>query len=623
MPARLQLIARTGHPDFLDLPWDEPLAEWESERLVEVVRGIHRHVVRFVEYESPSGPALYALKELPAPIARREYGLLRSLAAEEMPVVEAVGVVTERGEDLEAILITRHLDYSLPFRTLFARGSVPDLRRRLLDAGAELLVRLHLGGFFWGDCSLSNTLFRRDAGALAAYLVDAETGEMHPSLSDGQRAHDLMIAEDNVAGELADVEAELGREGELAPEETAAELVTRYESLWNELTREESFGDDTRYKIDDRLHRLNELGFDVDELELIAGDGGYRLRLNPRVVEPGHHRRRLHALTGLMAQENQARRMLNDLARYRAELDRKGGRPVPETVAVHRWLSEVFEPAVAAVPAELWGKRDAAEVFHEALEHRWFLSQQAGEDIGLMPAVKAYVDDVLRHAADERAVLEPGARPKTRMTRSTSRAAKQPLRDLRDEHPLVRMLIMRRLIQLDALQDDGGRRHVARVPVDHRDLVGDVLAARDLAEDGVLAVEPRRRVGGDDEELAAVRVRPGIRHRERAPLDLVVVELVLELVAGAAGSRPLGATALDHEVRDHAVEDEAVVEALAGKLGEVLDRLRRIVREELELDCSFAGVKGRFCHAGTVSKAATRRAAATRSGIVGCEKSQR
>jgi hypothetical protein len=108
-----------------------------------------------------------------------------------------------------------------------------------------------------------------------------------------------------------------------------------------------------------------------------------------------------------MAQENQARRLLNDLARFRAELDREAKRPVPETVAVHRWLSEVFEPAVAAIPAELWGKRDAAEVFHEALEHRWFLSQQADEDVGLMPAVKAYVADVLRHAADERAVLEP------------------------------------------------------------------------------------------------------------------------------------------------------------------------------------------------------------------------
>ena len=411
MPARLQLIARTGHPDFLDLPWEEPLAEWESPRLVEVVRGIHRHVVRFVEYDTAEGPALYALKELPAELARREWRLLRSLAAEEMPVVKAVGIATERGDDLDAVLITRHLDYSLPFRTLFARGSLPDLRRRLLDAGAELLVRLHLGGFFWGDCSLSNTLFRRDAGALAAYLVDAETGELHPSLSDGQRRHDLEIAELNVLGELADVEAELGREGELEPEATAAELVARYESLWDELTREEVFADDTRYKIDERLHRLNELGFDVEEMELVAGEDGYRLRLSPRVVEPGHHRRRLHALTGLNAQENQARRLLNDLARFRAELDRSSGRPVPETVAVHRWLSEVFEPAVAAVPADLWGKRDAAELFHEALEHRWFLSQRAGEDVGMMRAVEAYVADVLAHAPDERAVLEPRTVP--------------------------------------------------------------------------------------------------------------------------------------------------------------------------------------------------------------------
>jgi len=405
--ARLQLLARTGHPDFLDLPWGEPLAEWESERLVEVVRGIHRHVVRFVEYEGPLGPRLYALKELPVELARREYRLLRQLAEEEVPVVDAVGVVSDRDGDLDAVLITRHLDYSLPFRTLFARGGVPDLRVRLLDAGAELLVRIHLSGFFWGDCSLSNTLFRRDAGALAAYLVDAETGELYPSLSDGQRRHDLAIAEENVVGELTDLEAELGRPGELDPEETATELVARYESLWDELTREEPFADDSRYRIDERLARLNELGFDVQELELVAVDDGYRLRLSPRVVEPGHHRRRLLALTGLQAQENQARRLLNDIARFRAELERQGGRPLPESVAVYRWLAEVFEPAIAAIPTELWGKRQAAEVFHEVLEHRWFLSQEGGEDVGLFPAIESYVADVLRHAPDERAVLAP------------------------------------------------------------------------------------------------------------------------------------------------------------------------------------------------------------------------
>jgi hypothetical protein len=404
--ARLQLLARTGHPDFLDLPWHEPLEDWRSERMVEVTRGIHRHVVRFVEYSG----AIYALKELSPDLARREYRLLRGLAAAEMPVVEVVGVATDRPDELDAVLITRHLDYSLPFRTLFARGSLPDLRRRLLDAGAELLVRLHLGGFFWGDCSLSNTLFRRDAGALAAYLVDSETGELHPSLSDGQRAHDLLIAEENVIGELADLEAELDREGELDPEDTATELVARYESLWDELTREEEIGGDARLRIDERLRRLNELGFDVEEVELVVDpdEGGYKLRLEPRVVEPGHHRRRLLALTGLYAQENQARRLLNDLAGYRAHLEQEAGRPLPETVAIHSWLAEIFEPAVAAVPPELWGKREAAEVFHEALEHRWYLSQRRGTDVGLMTAIADYVETVLRHAPDERALLEPG-----------------------------------------------------------------------------------------------------------------------------------------------------------------------------------------------------------------------
>jgi len=179
-----QLVARTGHPTFLDLPWAEPLEEWTSDRLVNLIRGISRHVVRFVEYDG----ALYALKELPERPARREWTLLRRLESQGLPVVEAVGIVTGRGDDLDAVLITRHLEYSLPYRALFAGAAIPDLRTHLLNGLVELLTRLHLRGFFWGDCSLSNTLFRRDAGALTAYLVDAETGELHAALSDDQRA---------------------------------------------------------------------------------------------------------------------------------------------------------------------------------------------------------------------------------------------------------------------------------------------------------------------------------------------------------------------------------------------------------------------------------------------------
>jgi len=398
---RLQLLARTGHPDFLDLPWEQPLEQWRSERLVEVVRGISRHVVRFVEYEG----SIYALKEMHADVATREYGLLRRLGAERMPVVEVVGVARDRGDELDDVLITRHLDFSLPYRALFTGRGIPDLRTKLLSSLSELLVRLHVAGFFWGDCSLSNTLFRRDAGALSAYLVDAETGELHGELTAGQREHDVAVAEQNIAGELFDLEAMTGLPEEIDPVETAAAIRECYSALWTELTREEVFSADERWKIDERLHRLNKLGFDVEEISLSRTDEGtYKLRLDPHVVEPGHHRRRLLALTGLDAQENQARRLLNDLASFRAYLEREEGRASPESVVTFRWLAEVFEPAVATVPRELHDKLPAAEAFHEILEHRWYLSEANGHDVGILEAAKSYVEKVLRHTPDERVV---------------------------------------------------------------------------------------------------------------------------------------------------------------------------------------------------------------------------
>lgn len=420
---RIQMLPREASPDFLDLPWDAPLARWTSPRIVEVARGISRHVVRFVDYDG----ALYALKELPTRLAEREFRLLRALAAASVPVVEVVGMVSERAvpavgaqaarppepDELGAVLITRHLEFSLPYRTLFTVRGVSDLHNRLLDALVELLVRLHLAGFFWGDCSLSNALFRRDAGSLAAYLVDAETGELHPALSDGQRAYDLAIAEEHVAGELLDVMAALADEGDAGasgfddPLAVAAELRPRYDALWSELTRDEVFGPDERYRIDERLRRLNALGFDVEEIELLIVDGGYRLRLPTRVVEAGHHRRRLLMLTGLDVGENQARRLLNDIARFRAELSQAEGRSLPDAVVGYRWRAEVFEPAVAAVPIELHAKREPAELFHELLNHRWYRSEAAGCDVGMADAVASFIEQVLPDIPDERATIAP------------------------------------------------------------------------------------------------------------------------------------------------------------------------------------------------------------------------
>src|ERR1700722_20356829 len=391
-----QMRRRTGHPDFLDLPWDRPLERWKDDRSVDVPRGISRHVVRFVRY----GDAIYALKELPRRLAEREYRLLAELDRLFIPVVEVAALVTERrgSDELEAILITRHLDFSLPYRrVLGATGADDALRDRLLDALVNLMVRLHVAGFFWGDCSLSNTLFRRDAGALGAYVVDTETGELHPQLSDGQRLQDVMVAEENIFGELLDVTAE-GLVHHMDPMVAAGELRRRYDALWSELVQEVAFAPDQRYRIEERLQRLNGLGFDVEEVEVSAQGGEYHLRLQPRVVEPGHHVRTLQALTGLEVQENQARRLLGDIARYRTELETTTGGPVSERYAARRWPGDVFEPTIAAVPEELSGRLEPAELFHQELDHRWYLSEAAGHDVGLSEAVKSFVDTVLPRA---------------------------------------------------------------------------------------------------------------------------------------------------------------------------------------------------------------------------------
>jgi hypothetical protein len=398
------LVARTGHPDFLDFPWEQPLALWSDPRIVDFTAGVSRHVVRFVA----EGGRAYALKETQLPLARREYGLLRELAEQDLPAVEPVGIVSERidadGNELGAVLITRHLEFSLPYRELFAGRGVPDVRRRLIDALAVLLCRLHLGGFFWGDCSLSNVLFRRDAGALQAYLVDAETGELHPHLSPGQRGHDLQLATENVAGELFDLGAASVLPSDVDPLETAADLEQSYRSLWDELTHEEVMAPGERHRIESRLRRLNDLGFDVEEIELVRTAGGNELRMAPRVLEEGHHARRLLAMTGIAAQENQARRLLNDIAEHRAHLLHVEGE-VPDAVAAYRWLTRVYEPTLLRVPDELRGKLQPAELFHEILEHRWYLSEERGEEVGLDDAVDDYVEAELRSRTDEHAVL--------------------------------------------------------------------------------------------------------------------------------------------------------------------------------------------------------------------------
>ena len=402
MAKSLQIVAAAPDPALLDLPWQIPLEEWPDEAIAALPRGISRHIVRFVKL---SGRVI-AIKEIGETVALREYELLRALDRMDVPSVEPVGVITGRttpeGDPLEAVLITKHLQFALPYRALFSQVLQPDTATRLIDALAVLLVQLHLLGFYWGDVSLSNTLFRRDAETFAAYLVDAETGELHDTLTRGQRSYDLEIARTNIIGELMDLVA-----GELLDEGTDTVaigdlLAMRYQDLWAALTEEESFGSGERWRVAARIEKLNALGFDVAELDMSADADGTTVRIKPKVVDAGHHSRRLLRLTGLDVQENQARRMLNDLDAYRAATDRQGE---DEEFVAHDWLTTFFEPVVRSVPRELRGKLQPAQIFHEMLDHRWFISREQDRDVPMAEAAASYMQNVLRHRPDEAQVL--------------------------------------------------------------------------------------------------------------------------------------------------------------------------------------------------------------------------
>jgi hypothetical protein len=378
---------------LLSLPWDQPLAEWDPGLLLEVPqRGISRHTVRFTASEG----RVYALKEIAEPLARHEYDLLGAFEAEGLPAVSVLGICVDRPHDQEAILVTRYLEYSMSYRYVFSGPRAAHSPGRLMDTLVQLLVRLHLAGVYWGDCSLSNTLFRLDAGAYTAYLVDAETAERHPTLSTRLRLYDVELAGERVGAELMDLQAGELLPSDIDPIEVADTLAGRYEALWEEVTREEVIRlDEQAYRVAERLQRINDLGFDVGEVELVTSAEGARLRVETRVAEPGQQRHELFRLTGLEVQENQARRLLNDLWSYRAYLEQRTGRPVAEAEAGRRWLTDVYQPVVAAVPEELAGRLEPAEVFHEVLEHRWFLSERAGFDVGTWAAVRSYVQHVL------------------------------------------------------------------------------------------------------------------------------------------------------------------------------------------------------------------------------------
>lgn len=388
------LSVRPGYPDFLDLPWNLPLGGWMDHccRLEQVPRGLSRHPVVFVNYDG----VVYALKEMPLPRASQEFEVLRRMEELHLPAVAPVGYAqAETSQGQTSVLITRYLDQSLPYRMLFMSSSLKLYRKHLLDAVAGLMVQLHLAGVYWGDCSLSNTLYRRDAGTLRAYLVDAETSEIHPGVCPPTlRFHDLERLEESINGDILDLQAA----GELALDEpgvpaalTGSVILKIYQALWDEITHDVVISPNEHYRIQERIRALNALGFSVGGVELMATQNGDQLRLRVAVADRNFYRDQLHGLTGLDVEEMQAQKMMNEIQEVRATLSRTNNRSTPLSVAAYHWLEHTYGPAAARLQVLVDEQISVAELYCQMLENKWYLSERAQRDVGHQAATEDYI----------------------------------------------------------------------------------------------------------------------------------------------------------------------------------------------------------------------------------------
>ncbi len=384
-----------------NLPWHTPLEHWPEDETLAAQRGISRHIVRLVRSTPDPASEIYAVKETVEEFAVREYEALRELSFRGAPAVAQVAIVTNRysqnGEELPCAIVTRFLPYSLPYRVILSGQITQHEITNMANALAYLLVRLHLLGFWWGDCSLSNTLFRRDAEGFAAYLVDAETGEFQKKLSDGQREHDLELARFNVAAELEDLKIAGVLFPAMDPIRASESVITRYRKIWKSLSEPQILPAGDRHAVERAMRSLQDIGFAVEEVDIqLAGDKS-TVTFIPKLVAPNYHSQRLIELMGLETEELQAKRILASFDRFRS---REIEKTPKKEEAAKRWLDEVFYKVVNAVPTAMRGRVEDAQLFHEVLEHRWYLGEKAGRDLGLEFATNDYISKVLPERMD-------------------------------------------------------------------------------------------------------------------------------------------------------------------------------------------------------------------------------
>ncbi len=372
-PNQIRLSIPEGYLAFLaNLPWDHRLEDWNRHkvRFVPVKSGLSRHIVRFVESNGHS----FAIKETTAESALKELANYHHLKELEIPTLHPVGVVerddgtlrveTPIGEQIDqnstAYLITEVMEKVIPDSHLFRRSFTLKSRQRIWDAVIHLFISLHSAGVYWGDASLANMLVRftteriPEMGSrtkLAAILADAETVEIHPSISDRMRLSEIEFFLESMLWTEADLKASGIVRDPMMTREDSDYILTHYN---------ERFA----------------LGQEMRSFELVT-------RID------------VDRMLGMVDVKGYGTLLLKHINEHKWYLSEKGGKEVPLVESAHDWYNEVFKPVCRILTGHgmgtLFPDKTASTLYVEIMEHKYLMSERQKGDVGLVAALEDYL----------------------------------------------------------------------------------------------------------------------------------------------------------------------------------------------------------------------------------------
>ncbi len=331
MAGSLHITAATADPALLDLPWDLPLEEWPDEHIAALPRGISRHLVRFVEplglrhrhqgdrpprWRSASTTCSAPLQRLDVPVRRARRRHHRAA-----PTTDGERARRRAGHPAPAVLAAlpravlpdaaaRHGD---PPRRRPGRAARPAAPRRLL-LGRRVAVEHAVPARRRRVRRVPRR--RRDRASCYERPLQRAARERPRD-----RPHQHRRRADGPGGRRP------RRRGRSTRSRSPNGIVAAYRSLWNELTEPRVV-----LVVASAGGSANASSVSTTSASTSRSSrsrpptSGTTVRIQPKVVDAGHHSRRLLRLTGLDVEENQARRLLNDLDSYRATARQAGAR---------------------------------------------------------------------------------------------------------------------------------------------------------------------------------------------------------------------------------------------------------------------------------------------------------